>query len=171
MDTASSLQRASAGRRIVPILSVESVGANAKIGVSKFAEVMGPRDVVGRALHQLRISGDGMACRCRCTVDPYQRASAPQRAFQGIFFTWWGTYMMDQAKGIANEIAGRAQDAFGAATADAGTQFAGKARQVMGKAQQRYGDAVSGLRDAAINNPLAALAVAGGVGFLLGAIW
>ena len=78
---------------------------------------------------------------------------------------------MDQAKGIANDIAGKAQDAFGGATGDAATQIEGKARQAAGKAQRSYGEAVSGLRDAATSNPMATMAVVAGVGFLLGVMW
>jgi uncharacterized protein YjbJ (UPF0337 family) len=79
--------------------------------------------------------------------------------------------MMDQAKGIAQDIAGKAQDAFGGAAGDTATQMEGKFRQAAGKAQRRYGEAVSGLRDAAANNPLATLAVVAGIGFLLGVVW
>jgi uncharacterized protein YjbJ (UPF0337 family) len=79
--------------------------------------------------------------------------------------------MMDQAKGIANNIAGKAQDAFGGATGDVGTQVQGKFRQAAGKAQQNLGEAVTTFQKAAVANPAAALAVVAGIGFVLGALW
>ena len=79
--------------------------------------------------------------------------------------------MIDQAKGIANDVAGKAQDAYGGATGDTSTQLQGKIRQAAGKAQKNFGDAVSTFQDAAVANPVAALAVVAGVGFLLGALW
>lgn len=79
--------------------------------------------------------------------------------------------MLDQAKGVAKETIGKAQDAFGGATGDAATQLQGKVKQGVGKAQRTYGEAVSGFRDAAISNPTATLAVVASVGFLLGVMW
>jgi uncharacterized protein YjbJ (UPF0337 family) len=79
--------------------------------------------------------------------------------------------MLDQAKGTVKDVVGRAQDAFGAATADVASQVEGKAKQAAGRAQKSYGEAVTGFRDAAISNPAATLAVVAGVGFILGALW
>lgn len=79
--------------------------------------------------------------------------------------------MLDQAKGVANNVVGKAQDAFGGATGDVGTQVEGKFRQAAGKAQKNFGDAISGFQKAAVTNPVAALAVVAGVGFVLGALW
>jgi uncharacterized protein YjbJ (UPF0337 family) len=79
--------------------------------------------------------------------------------------------MMDQAKGVANNVVGKAQDAFGGATGDMATQAQGKVRQAAGKAQKTFGDALSGFQDAALTNPIAAVAVVAGVGFLLGILW
>jgi uncharacterized protein YjbJ (UPF0337 family) len=79
--------------------------------------------------------------------------------------------MMDQAKGTVKEVVGKAQDAFGGAAGEAATQFEGKVRQAAGKLQKSYGGAAEGLRDAVISNPVAALAVVAGVGFVLGAMW
>jgi uncharacterized protein YjbJ (UPF0337 family) len=79
--------------------------------------------------------------------------------------------MLDQAKGIAQEVVGRAQDAYGGAAGDAATQIQGKVRQAAGIAQKSYGDAVTSIREAAISNPAATLAVAAGVGFVLGMLW
>ncbi|WP_326535238.1 CsbD family protein [Pseudorhodoferax sp.] len=79
--------------------------------------------------------------------------------------------MLEQAEGIVQNIAGRVQDAFGAATGDAGTQLEGKARQVAGKAQQAYGDVLDTVRESAVTNPLGTVAAVAGVGFILGALW
>jgi uncharacterized protein YjbJ (UPF0337 family) len=79
--------------------------------------------------------------------------------------------MMDQAKGTANNIVGKAQDAFGGATGDVGTQVQGKVRQAAGKVQENFGEAVSRFQKAAVANPVAALAVVAGVGFVLGVLW
>lgn len=79
--------------------------------------------------------------------------------------------MMEQAKGTVKDLAGKAQDAFGGATGDTATQLHGKVQQAAGKVQMSYGEAVEGLRDAATSNPIATLAVAAGIGIVLGAIW
>jgi uncharacterized protein YjbJ (UPF0337 family) len=79
--------------------------------------------------------------------------------------------MLDQAKGMTKDVAGKAQDAFGAATGDVATQIEGKLRQGVGKAQRSFGEAMSGFRDAAADKPAATLAVVAGVGFLLGVLW
>jgi ElaB/YqjD/DUF883 family membrane-anchored ribosome-binding protein len=47
-------------------------------------------------------------------------------------------------------------------------QAEGKARQLAGKTQAKYGDSVEQLAAATRNNPLGALLIAAGVGFLLG---
>ena len=79
--------------------------------------------------------------------------------------------MLEQAEGTMQNIAGRVQDAFGAATGDAGTQREGKARQVAGRAQQRYGEVLDQVRESAVTNPLGTLAMVAGLGFFLGALW
>ena len=79
--------------------------------------------------------------------------------------------MFEKAEGTMQNIAGRVQDAFGAATGDTGTQMEGKARQVAGKAQQSYGDVLDQVRESAVTNPVGTLAVVAGVGFILGALW
>lgn len=79
--------------------------------------------------------------------------------------------MEDQIEGGIKRAAGRVEDVLGAATADAGLQAKGKARQFAGQVQQQYGSAVDSLREQAVANPLATVAVALGVGFMLGAYW
>jgi len=79
--------------------------------------------------------------------------------------------MFEKTEGTMQNIAGRVQDAFGAATGDTGTQLEGKARQVAGRAQQGYGDALNQVRESAVTNPIGTLAVMTGIGFILGALW
>lgn len=79
--------------------------------------------------------------------------------------------MFEKAEGTMQNIAGRMQDAFGAATGDTGTQLEGKARQAAGRAQQGYGEVLNQVRESAVTNPLGTLAVVAGVGFILGALW
>lgn len=78
--------------------------------------------------------------------------------------------MLEQAEGTIKNIAGRAQDAWGAATGDAEMQAEGKARQAAGKAQQLYGEAVDSVRESAVTHPLGTVAACVGVGFVLGAL-
>ncbi len=77
----------------------------------------------------------------------------------------------DQIKGSIQDIAGKVQDAVGGATGDPGLQVKGKVRQAAGQLQQSYGEFLDNFRETAVANPLATLAVVGGVGFLLGVLW
>jgi uncharacterized protein YjbJ (UPF0337 family) len=79
--------------------------------------------------------------------------------------------MFEKAEGTVQNIAGRVQDAFGAATGDTATQLEGKARQVAGRAQQGYGDVLNQVRESAVTHPIGTLAVMTGIGFILGALW
>ncbi|KQP22463.1 CsbD family protein [Pseudorhodoferax sp. Leaf267] len=79
--------------------------------------------------------------------------------------------MLEQAEGTVQNIAGRVQDAFGAATGDTDTQLEGKARQAAGKAQQVYGEVLDTVREQAVANPLGTVALVAGAGFVLGALW
>ncbi len=79
--------------------------------------------------------------------------------------------MEDQIEGGLNRAAGRVQDTLGAAAGDAGMQAKGKVRQAAGQLQQGYGNALDSIRTQALENPLATIAVAVSVGFLLGAYW
>lgn len=74
----------------------------------------------------------------------------------------------NQIAGAAKTVAGKVQDAWGGLTGDNATQAEGKVRQLAGKAQGIYGDAVDQTKTAVSENPLAALGVALGVGFLIG---
>ena len=79
--------------------------------------------------------------------------------------------MFEKTEGTLQDIAGRAQDAYGAATGDSAMQMEGKARQAAGRVQQTYGDALNQVREAAVQNPLGTAAAFAGVGFVLGALW
>lgn len=78
--------------------------------------------------------------------------------------------MFEKAEGTVQNLAGRVQDAFGAATGDTSTQIEGKARQAVGKAQQGYGDVLNQVRESAVAHPVGTLAVVAGAGFILGAL-
>jgi uncharacterized protein YjbJ (UPF0337 family) len=73
-----------------------------------------------------------------------------------------------QIEGTVKDAAGKVQDAVGGLTGDAQLQAEGKVRQLAGKAQATYGDSVDQVAEAARNNPIGALLIAVGVGFLLG---
>lgn len=79
--------------------------------------------------------------------------------------------MLEKVEGAVQNIAGKAQDAFGAVTGDACTQAEGKARQVAGKAQQSYGEVLDQIRESAATHPLGTVAAIAGVSFILGALW
>lgn len=80
-----------------------------------------------------------------------------------------------RAQGAANTTAGKVQDALGALKGDLKMQAEGKLRQVRGAAQQAYGrvseqaDVTRSQADEFIRNrPYEAVALAAGVGLLLG---
>ncbi|MFL9965242.1 CsbD family protein [Paraburkholderia sediminicola] len=74
----------------------------------------------------------------------------------------------NQFDGTVNEAAGKVQDALGGLTGDLGLQAEGKLRQQAGQTQAKYGDSVDQIAEATRNDPLGALLIAAGVGFLLG---
>lgn len=76
----------------------------------------------------------------------------------------------DRIEGAARNLAGRAQEAVGDLTGDTETEMHGKIKRVAGKAQQSVGAAADEARDYVQHQPLTALLIAGGVGFLLGAL-
>ena len=79
-----------------------------------------------------------------------------------------GHNMLEQAQGTVNEIAGKVQGAFGRATDDTASHLEGQARETMGKAQQVYGEALDHVRESAVKNPLGTIAIAAGVGLVVG---
>ncbi len=85
----------------------------------------------------------------------------------------------NEFEGTARDLGGKVQDAVGGLTGDSETQAKGKWNQVAGKAQKTFGeaadqakttfsDATGELRENVVGNPLAALAIVGGVFFALG---
>ena len=79
--------------------------------------------------------------------------------------------MLEKTEGVAQSVAGHIQEAVGTVTGDDSTRAAGQARQAAGSLQQSYGDLLSQVRESAVSNPAATVAVIAGVGFVLGAIW
>jgi uncharacterized protein YjbJ (UPF0337 family) len=75
-----------------------------------------------------------------------------------------------KAEGALREMAGDAQQAAGNVLDDAGMQASGAAKELSGKAQQLYADFADVVRDSTKQRPFAALAIAAGVGFILGAL-
>lgn len=77
----------------------------------------------------------------------------------------------DNPEVAVQEIADKVQDAAGGLLGDAGTHIAGKSRELGGKGKQLYVDTTDIVRDKTTDSPFTALAIVGGLGFLLGAIW
>ena len=73
-----------------------------------------------------------------------------------------------QVEGTIRNVAGKAEEAVGSMTGDTATEMRGKARQVAGEAQRTVGEAVETVRGMASDQPLIALGIAAGVGFVLG---
>ncbi|KAE8753539.1 MULTISPECIES: CsbD family protein [Paraburkholderia] len=75
-----------------------------------------------------------------------------------------------KGEGTLREVAGDVQQAAGNLLDNAGAQFSGTAKELGGKAQQLYADFADVVRESTVERPLAALAIAAGVGFILGAL-
>jgi uncharacterized protein YjbJ (UPF0337 family) len=71
-------------------------------------------------------------------------------------------------EGAAREVGGKIEDAVGGLTGDAQTQARGKANQAAGRTQNAYGQAVDGLKNFATSDPIAAMLSALGVGIVIG---
>jgi uncharacterized protein YjbJ (UPF0337 family) len=76
----------------------------------------------------------------------------------------------NRVEGTVRNAAGKVEEAAGNLTGDARTEARGRARQAAGQAQDLYGQAVDEVQGFAREQPVAALLIAAGVGFLLGAI-
>lgn len=83
----------------------------------------------------------------------------------------------DQVEGTAKEYMGKAQDAAGDMLGDSNTQIKGKMNEAAGKLQSAYGDVADQAGDIAAelgdrikSQPLVAVLIAGGLGYLLGRI-
>lgn len=75
-----------------------------------------------------------------------------------------------KGQGTAPGVAGDVQQAAGEMLANAGVQVSGAAKELSGKAQQLYTDFADVVRESTVERPFAALAIAAGVGFILGAL-
>lgn len=73
-------------------------------------------------------------------------------------------------EGTLREAAGSVEETVGSVLGDTGTQMSGKAKELGGKAQQLYADFAEIVRESTTERPIAALAIAAGVGFILGAL-
>jgi len=83
-----------------------------------------------------------------------------------------GATAMDtnELKGAERELGGAAQEGLGNILGTPEDQVAGRIKQAAGQAQRAYGAAVDEVADYVQNQPLTALLIAGGIGFLLGAL-
>ncbi|WP_419730111.1 CsbD family protein [Lichenicola sp.] len=77
---------------------------------------------------------------------------------------------INSVEGAAKDTVGKVQDGMGGLLGDTAQQAAGKAKQFAGQAQGYYGDTLDSVRDVTSDQPLVAIAVATGVGFILGAL-
>ena len=75
-----------------------------------------------------------------------------------------------KGEGTLREIAGDVQETAGELLGNAGAQLSETAKELRGKAQQLYADFAEVVRDATVERPFQALAIAAGVGFILGAL-
>ncbi len=76
----------------------------------------------------------------------------------------------DRIEGTVRNLAGRGEEAIGTVTGDKETELRGAAQRFAGQAQQSVGHAADEARDYVKEQPFTALLIAGGVGFLLGAL-
>lgn len=74
----------------------------------------------------------------------------------------------NRISGAVKDVAGQIEETVGDATGNTATQLRGKARQASGQVQAAYGEAVDAVRGMASEQPLTALALAGGIGLALG---
>ena len=75
--------------------------------------------------------------------------------------------MFDKAKDKAEELVGKGQEQFGRATEDHGLQAEGVVRKNLSQASYAVNDAVDTVKRQTSDNPVPALLIAAGVGFLL----
>ncbi len=83
----------------------------------------------------------------------------------------------NELEGAAQNVAGKVQNAAGGLMGDTKTQAQGKAREIGGKLQENYGAAADQVKDYAStlseriqDQPLIAVGIAAGIGYLLGTI-
>ncbi|NML97522.1 CsbD family protein [Paraburkholderia sp. RP-4-7] len=75
-----------------------------------------------------------------------------------------------KGEGTLREVAGDVQQAAGDLLHDASAQVSGTAKELSGKAQQLYADFAEVVRESTVERPFTALAIAAGVGFVLGVL-
>ncbi|MFX1766827.1 CsbD family protein [Paraburkholderia sp. A1RI-2L] len=75
------------------------------------------------------------------------------------------------ARGIVDEMAGGAQALAGDVLGDAEMQVAGRVKALYGKSHRLASNAADATRGTIVDNPLAALGVAAGIGLVCGALW
>ncbi|WP_268796932.1 CsbD family protein [Pseudomonas huanghezhanensis] len=73
----------------------------------------------------------------------------------------------EHVKGATEQAAGKVQDVFGSLTGNDSLKMEGKARQAAGELQEHYGDVLDDVSSFAKRRPLASVAIAGGIAFLL----
>jgi len=73
----------------------------------------------------------------------------------------------EQAEGLVEKVAGKAQKALGGALDDDQMQAEGAGREAGGQIKESYGDALEGVSSFVKQNPIAAVAIATGVGILI----
>ncbi|WP_410015379.1 CsbD family protein [Sodalis sp. C49] len=78
--------------------------------------------------------------------------------------------MFDRAKDKAEEIAGKGQEEFGRATGDNALHLEGKLRKRAAQASYSVNDCIDQIKEKTVNDPIPALLIASGVGFLLAKI-
>ncbi len=78
--------------------------------------------------------------------------------------------MLQQAKDKAEEMVGKGQEEFGKATGDSAMNLEGKIRKHAAQACYGVNDYLDSLKDKTAKDPLPALMIAAGVGFLLARI-
>ncbi|TCW00061.1 CsbD family protein [Biostraticola tofi] len=78
--------------------------------------------------------------------------------------------MFDKAKDKAEELAGKGQEEFGRASGDRSTQVEGKLRKRAAQASYSVNDCIDTIKDKTASDPVPALLIAGGIGFLLAKI-
>lgn len=78
--------------------------------------------------------------------------------------------MLERVKGAAQKVVGQVQEGLGEATGDDEYRMQGQARQAVGQARMIGDEALDQIRDVARTNPIATLAVVGGLAFFFGAV-
>ncbi|MFC0267594.1 CsbD family protein [Kushneria aurantia] len=73
-------------------------------------------------------------------------------------------------EGEAQNVVGKAQQAYGDFADDKSMRTEGKLRSAAGQVQSQYGEVVDSAREFTVRQPVGALAIAAGVGFILGAL-